>query len=284
MIKGISGDFAILKAMWTGFVKSRNNVRGKLGQLKLKPLKVGQGNYQKINICANYAHPLIFQWESNGHFAYVDLKQSCIRLAKKIKEVTENVCIGAAIPMAVVLCQSRPPRPKDSNNVIAAYPTPPLTTPGVLNLDAMPFLVGSGLYASNLPRWYHTTCYQGYFCQIHPLFYQRRRNQDYRFDYDSHHHDVGIFNYSGFDIIFSYNEDKWNGLGCGSGWNGGCGGCDDSGSECGGDGGRGGSCGGSGNSGGGGCSRGDGCSGGGGCSGGSVWQLTGRLFKSYCLK
>ena len=270
--------------MWTGFVKSRNNVRGKLGQLKLKLLNVGEENYQKINICANYAHPLIFQWEINRHFAYVDLKQSCIRLAKKIKEVTENVCIGAAIPMAVVLCQSRTPRPKDSNNVIAAYPTPPLTTPGVLNLDAMSFLVGSGLYASNLPRWYHTTCYQGYFCQIHPLFYQRRRNQDYRFDYDSHHHDVGIFNYSGFDIIFSYNEDKWNGLGCGSGWNGGCGGCDDSGSECGGDGGRGGSCGGSGNSGGGGCSRGDGCSGGGGCSGGSVWQLTGRLFKSYCLK
>ena len=80
--------------MWTGFVKSRNNVRGKLGQLKLKLLNVGEENYQKINIYANYAHPLIFQWEINGHFAYVDLKQSCIRLAKKIKEVTENVCIG----------------------------------------------------------------------------------------------------------------------------------------------------------------------------------------------
>ena len=126
MIRGISGYFAILKAMWTGFVKSHRNVRGKLGQLKLKLLKVGEGTYQKINIGANYAHSLIFQWEINGHFAYVDLKQSCIRLAKKIREVPENICIGAAIPMAFVLCQPRPPPPKDFNNVIAAYPPPPL--------------------------------------------------------------------------------------------------------------------------------------------------------------
>ena len=61
--RSISRDFAILKAMWTGFVKSRRNIRGKLGQLKLKLLKVGEGNYQKTSICANYTNPLIFQWE-----------------------------------------------------------------------------------------------------------------------------------------------------------------------------------------------------------------------------
>ena len=157
LIRGISRDFAILKAMWTGFVKSHRNVRGKLVQLKLKLLKVGEGHYQKTSICANYTNPLIFQWEINGYFAYVDFKQSCIRLAKNIREVPENICISATIGMAFVLCRPRPPPPKDSNNLIAAYPPLPPTRPGVLNLDTMPFLVGSGLYASTLPRWYHAT-------------------------------------------------------------------------------------------------------------------------------
>ena len=177
--------------MWTGFEKSRRNVRGKLGQLKLKLFKVGEGNYEKINISSNYANPLLFRLEINGYFAYADFKQSCIRLAKKTRKVPENICIGTTIAMAFVLCQPRPPPPKDPNNVIAAYPPPPLTRPGVLNLDAMPFLVGSGLYASTLPRWYHTTCCHGYFYQIHPLFYKRGRNQHDHFDYDSHH-DAGI--------------------------------------------------------------------------------------------
>ena len=93
----------------------------------------------------------------NGYFAYVDFKQSCIRLAKNIREVPENICISATIGVAFDLCRPRPPPPKDSNNLIAAYPPLPPTRPGVLNLDAMPFLVGSGLYASTLPRWYHAT-------------------------------------------------------------------------------------------------------------------------------
>ena len=104
LIRGISEDFAILTAMWTGFEKSRRNVRGKLGQLKLKLFKVGEGNYEKINISSNYANPLLFRWEINGYFAYADFKQSCIRLAKKTRKVPENICIGTTIAMAFVLC------------------------------------------------------------------------------------------------------------------------------------------------------------------------------------
>ena len=41
LIRGTSGDFAILKAKWRGFVKGQRNIRGRLGKLELKLFKLG---------------------------------------------------------------------------------------------------------------------------------------------------------------------------------------------------------------------------------------------------
>ena len=124
---------------------------------------------QWIQIRANPAKP--FQWSLYESNEYIDLEQSIIQISKNTTHVPENICIATTISMTFVLCQPRPPPPKTSKTEIATYPRPPEKKPGVLNLDAMKFLVASGLYASTLPRWYHMKCIGGYFCQIHPHLY-----------------------------------------------------------------------------------------------------------------
>ena len=272
LIRGASGDFAILKAMWNGFVRGQRNVRGKLGQLQLKLFKLGEKNAQWINIGTNPAKPLYFQWQLNECTGYVDLEQSFIRLSRETTHVPENICIATSITMAFVLCQPRPPPPKNSNNVISAYPPPPATKPGALNLDAMPFLVAGGLYAATLPRWYHATCHGGYFYQIHPHLYHHHHHHGRHYDYDTDYDDGGFDSGGGFEVDtggggfetdFDSGGGDWGGVGGDTGGCGGCGGCG------GGDGGGGGGCGG----GGGGCGGGGGgCGGGGGgCGGGGGW-------------
>lgn len=182
LIRGLSGDFAILKAMWKSFAKEERNVREQIGQLKLKLFRLDKYNSQRINIFSNPKNSLHYQWELDECKAYVDLEKSSIRLSKLTKHVPENICIATAITMAFVLCQPRSPPSKDSYNVIAAYPSVSTESGRVLNFDSMLFLVASGLYSSFLPRWYHATCYRGYFYQIHPNVYKKKRDRQNHFD------------------------------------------------------------------------------------------------------
>ena len=242
LIRGASKDFAILKASWSGFVKSGSSVKGKLGYLQLNLFKLGEVNGRWINIWTDPADP--FYWplyEPNGYRylrnyspetnGYVDLKQSIIRISKNSANVPENICIATTISMAFVLCQPRPPPPRDSKNAIAAYPPPPEEKPGILNLDEMKFLIASGLYASTLPRWYHTKCSGGYFYQIHPYFY---RHPHYNLDH--HDYDTTYFiNRVVKNEIFDYGTGVWGDVndktgGCGG--RGGCGDCDDGDKGC----------------------------------------------------
>ena len=63
----------------------------------------------------------------------------------------------------------------------------------------MKFLVASGLYASTLPRWYHTTCSDGYICPIHPHFYRYPcYNLDHH-DYDTDYLIDGVLKSEIFD-------------------------------------------------------------------------------------
>ena len=218
MIRGTSGDFAILKAMWSGFIKGRRNFRGRLGQLQLWLFKLGEMNSQWINIGTSFGKPLYFPWKINYCSGAVDLEKGLIQLSKETKHVPENICIAASIAVAFVLCQPRPPPPKDSNNMIVAYKPPPATKPGALNLDAMHFLVAGGLYASTLPRWYHTKCHDEYFYQIHPYFYHRYYHDHNHYDYDTDNND-GEFDSGGrLEIDFDFGHGDWGG-------SGGCGGC-----------------------------------------------------------
>ena len=175
LIRGVSGDFAILKAMWNSYVKDERIVKEEIDQLELKLFKLGKNSFQWINIFTNQKDSLHYQWELDECKVYVDLEKSSIRISKQTKHLPENICIATAITMAFVLCQPRPPPAK-----IPAYPA---TLKGrVLNLDSMLFLVASGLYSSILPRWYHETCDDGYFFQIHPSVYNKKRNRQDPFD------------------------------------------------------------------------------------------------------
>ena len=218
LTRGTSGDFAILKAMWSGFIKGRRNFRGRLGQLQLRLFKLGEMNSQWINIGTSFGKPLYFPWKINYCSGAVDLEKGLIQLSKETKHVPENICIAASIAVAFVLCQPRPPPPKDSNNMIVAYKPPPATKPGALNLDAMHFLVAGGLYASTLPRWYHTKCHDEYFYQIHPYFYHHYYHHHNHYDYDTDNNG-GEFDSGGrLEIDFDFGHGDWGG-------SGGCGGC-----------------------------------------------------------
>ena len=188
----------------------------------MKLFKLGETNAQFRMIQFRTNPTNSFQWQLCESNNYVDLEQSIIQISKNTAHVPENICIATTISMAFVLCQPRPPPPKDSKTENAAYPAPPADRPGVLNLDAMKFLVASGLYASNLPRWYHTNCRNGYFCQIHPDFYHKLC---YNFD----HHDENDDNSN-----YLLDAGSWDRVTDKTGGCGGCGGFDDEDGGCGG--------------------------------------------------
>ena len=154
--------------MWNSFVKGEQNIKEQIGQLKLKLFRLGEKNSQWINIFTNPKNSFHSQWELDECKAYVDLGNSFIRLSKQTKHVPENICIVTSTTVTFGLCQPRPPPLKNSNNLIAVYPTTPTEKGNVLNYDSMLFLGASGLRSSILPRWYHATCYCGHFFQIHP--------------------------------------------------------------------------------------------------------------------
>ena len=141
LIRGTSGDFAVMKARWCGFVKGQRNIRGKLGQLQLELFKLGETNPHWININTIATNLLQFRWNLKECSGSVDLENGSIQLSKETKYVPENICIATSIAVAFVLCQPRPPPPKDSNNIITTYKPPPATKPGALNLDAIKLLV-----------------------------------------------------------------------------------------------------------------------------------------------
>ena len=171
-----------------------------------------------INIGTSLAKPLYFSWKLNYCSGSVDLEKGFIQLSRETKHVPENICIAASIAVAFVLCQPRPPPPKDSNNVSVAYKPPPATKPGALNLDAMHFLVAGGLYASTLPRWYHTKCHDEYFYQKHPYFNHHYYHHHEHYDYDTDYNGRGFDSGGGLEIDFDFGHGDWGG-------SGGCGGC-----------------------------------------------------------
>lgn len=104
----------------------------------------------------------------------------------------------------------------------------------------MKFFVASGLYASTLPRWYHTTCSDGYIYQIHPHFYRYPcYNLDHH-DYDTDYLIDGVLK----SEIFDYDVGVQGEVNDKTGGCGGCGDCDDGDRGCGGGGDGDGGCGG----------------------------------------
>ena len=94
----------------------------------------------------------------------------------------------------------------------------------------MKFLVASELYASTLPRLYHTTCSDGYFCQIHPHFrHYPRYNLDHH-DYNTDYLINGVVK----SEIFDHDAGAWGDVNDKTGGYEGCGDCDDRERRCGG--------------------------------------------------
>ena len=254
LIRGTSGDFAVMKGRWCGFVKGQRNIRGKLGQLQLELFKLGETNPHWININAIATNLSQFRWNLKECIGSVDLENGSIQLSKETKHVPENICIATSIAVAFVLCQPRPPPPKDSNNIITTYKPPPATKPGALNLDAIKLLVAGGLYASTLPRLYHAKCHGIYFYQIHPHLYYQHYHHHGHDDYDTDYNGRGFHsgdgfkidsNGGGFETDFYSGGGDWGAVGADTGGCAGCGGCGggDGGGGCGGGGCGGGGCG-----------------------------------------
>ena len=288
LIRGSSGgDWGILRTSWINFVRGRNP-----GTLKAELFVLnGKDSYWKT-LNPTDTQGKSFQWTLNDHTSgMVDFEKGNITFSGQVTDVGEFIALGCAMAISFVLCQPRPPPPKEGQ----PYPAPPSNRPKVMHLDSMGLLVAGGLYANTLPRWYHAQCHGGYFYQIHPNYWNHHHHHyyggcgagDFGYDYDaggctfddgdSHHEND--FNDAGFgfdDSDVSGGGDggggdfDWGGGGGGDA--GGCGGCGSGdsggggGGGCGSSGGGGGcgsSCGSSG--GGGGC--GSSCGGGGGCGG-----------------
>ena len=287
LIRGTKGDWGILRTSWINFVKGRSP-----GTLKAELFVLnGKDSYWKT-LNPTDTTGKCFQWTLNNTLSgMVDLEKGNITFSDQMTDVGEMIALGCAMAISFVLCQPRPPPPKEG----APYPTPPANRPRVMHLDSMNLLVAGGLYGNHLPRWYHAQCHGGYFYQIHPNYHHGHYYGgcgagDFGYDYDtsgctfhdSDHEGSGEWEANGGNGDFDFGDNDFgeNGSGGGGGdfdWGGGdggdaggCGGCGGGDSSGGGGGGFfsfGGD--GGGDSGGGGCGGGGGGdSGGGGCGGG----------------
>lgn len=289
LIRGTNGsDWGILRTSWINFVRGRN-----AGKLKADLFVInGKDSYWK-SLNPTDTNGKSFQWTLNDQTSgMVDFEKGNITFSDQVTDVGEFIALGCAMAISFVLCQPRPPPPKDGQ----PYPEPPSNRPRVMHLDSMGLLVAGGLYAKTLPRWYHTKSHGGYYYQIHPTYWGHHHYYggcgagDFGYDYDAggcRFDDDG--SHSGDDFgggdDFDFDGDMdggnggdfdWGGDGGDAGGCGGCGGGDSGGAGCGssgggcassgGGGGCGSSCGGGDSGGGGGC--GSSCGGGGGCGGG----------------
>ncbi|XP_057306300.1 uncharacterized protein LOC130644636 [Hydractinia symbiolongicarpus] len=278
LIRGSKGDWGILKSSWFGFAKGTRSTQGRLGSLVLSLFLLDGGNSKWYPVSqSSIGQPTQYHWTTQQGDGWVDLQTGNITFGSTVVDVPEYISLGAAIAVSFVLCQPRPPPPKEDGR-IGPYAAPPSNRPGVMNMDTMPLLIAGGLYASMLPRWYHTSCHAGYFYQIHPFYMNYHHHHysggcgagDIGYDYDTGGNDFNdVGGWEGGDNGESWDGGDGGGFDSGGGdWGGdagGCGGCG-GGGGCGGSGGGGG-CGGGGGGGCGGGGGGGGC-GGGGCGGG----------------
>ena len=167
LIRGVGGDWGIVKASWEGFSYSSYRELSCRGNLKVKLFKLNgeEKGFEKLN-----DSEWTLTWETMNCNFSVNLMSGQVILSEDIKEVPESLCLGLSIAVLFVLCQPRPP---PNGNL---YYTPTLR--GILNLNKMNILRAAGLYTTLLPRWYHLyskgSFYQvcrkykhGYTCENH---------------------------------------------------------------------------------------------------------------------
>ena len=189
LIRGTNGyDWGILRTSWINFVRGRN-----AGKLKADLFVInGKDSYWRtIDQADTYGE--IFQWSNvNRSSGMVDIKRGNITFSDQVTDVGEFIALGCAIAISFVLCQPRPPPPKDEQ----PYPEP--SSNRVYHLDSMELIVAAGLYSSQLPRWYHTKYdVDGLFFQIHPKYLDHHKGTseagfDYDFDVDSKYKDIFV--------------------------------------------------------------------------------------------
>ena len=98
LIRGVGGDWGIVKSSWEGFRRSKYrelSCRGNL-QLKLFKLNGEEKGYEKFN---NLERTLT--WETiNGNFS-VNLMSGYVTLSEDIKDVPESLCLGLSIAVLI---------------------------------------------------------------------------------------------------------------------------------------------------------------------------------------
>ena len=171
LIRGTNGsDWGILRTSWINFVRGRN-----AGKLKADLFVInGKDSYWK-SLNPTDTNGKSFQWTLNDQTSgMVDFEKGNITFSDQVTDVGEFIALGCAIAISFVLCQPRPPPPKDEQ----PYPEP--SSNRVYHLDSMELIVAAGLYSSQLPRWYHTKYdVDGLFCQIHPKYLDHHKAVSY---------------------------------------------------------------------------------------------------------
>ena len=163
LIRGVLGDFAILKASWKGFKTTQLKTTN--GNLKLKLFKLNEPSPKWTKIRASDRNALQFAWELDEGYGSLnmDISRNEIQIPKETRYLPENTCIATTTVLAFVLCQPRhPPMKIETKNRIKTE-----------------FLLAAGLYTFFLPRWYHETCHGSWFYQMHPDVYCVTFGKDY---------------------------------------------------------------------------------------------------------
>ena len=177
LIRGSNGgDWGILRTSWINFVRGRS-----AGTLKADLFVInGKDSYWKT-LNPTDTNGKSFQWTLKDQTSgMVDFEKGNITFSDRVTDVGEFIALGCAMAISFVLCQPRPPPPKDGQ----PYPKLP-SNHRVYQLDSMELIVAAGLYASQIPRWYHTRCDDGLFCQIPPKYWDIRKSaSELGFDYD----------------------------------------------------------------------------------------------------
>ena len=151
IIRAQNNDWALLRASWHGYTRYVDP-----GYLSAELFLLQSSSRVCILIQPTGPRKTVFVVDLNsigiGRLT-IDVEKGIVSFPGQVRCVPEALALASCIAVMFVLCQIRPPPPKDKFDGILRYNSKPKKS-YKLDLDDMVFVLNAGLYCMSLPRIY----------------------------------------------------------------------------------------------------------------------------------